>query len=182
LVLVDRLPIIRGHFLLGPHHVFRRNSLLMPLRRFNVCSLIAVLCAAGMAGCTPEVHNYIRFPNLFHPGWAPQQRAEALEHDPYPLDDMGPEVVGGRPREYQRPIPEVERARQGAPPPLGVPPSPVAPPFVTGPAVVVGPPVVTGAPVVTPPPVVTGPPVVTAPVPPAPTHAPPFQVQQRAPY
>jgi len=173
------LPIIRGLFVPVRAGSFRQNLLLMPPRCFNVC---LVLFAAGTTGCTPEVHNYIRFPNLFHPGWAQQQRAAALEHDPYPLDDMGPEVVGGRPREYQRPIPEVERARQGTTPPpglqpLGVPALPFGQPVVTGP-----PPLVTGPPVVTSPPVVTAPPIVTTPYPPSPEQAPPFQVQQRAPY
>ena len=139
----------------------------MQPRSFTTRLMIAALLGTAATGCTPEVRNYIRFPNFSQPGWAHQQRFDALEHDPYPLDDMGPEVVGGRPREYQRPIPEVERARQGtAPPPglqpLGVPSLPFAPPVVTGP------------------PVMTTPPVVTTPA--TPTQAPPFPVQQRAPY
>ena len=135
----------------------------MPTRTLTKCSLVAALTAAVM-GCTPEVRNYIRFPDLPHPGWAQQQRLEAIEHDPYPLDDIGPEVVGGRPREYQRPVPEVDRARMNAAPP------PAATPFVV-PALPAGPP-----------PVVTGPPIVTTPYPAAPVQSPPFQTQQRAPY
>lgn len=58
-------------------------------------------------GCSP----YVRWPNLYHPGTAQQQQADALQYDPYPLDDVGPDIVGGRPPSYQRPVPEVERAR-----------------------------------------------------------------------
>lgn len=38
-----------------------------------------------------------------------QQRFEAVAHDPYPQDDLGPEVVGGRPRDYQKPVAEPVR-------------------------------------------------------------------------
>jgi hypothetical protein len=127
------------------------------------CSFVATLIAAVTTGCTPEVRNYIRFPDLFHPGYANQQRGEAIEHDPYPLDDMGPEVVGGRPREYQRPIPEVERAQLNTVPPPSA--RPIAlPSWPPGP------------------PMVTGPPIVTTPYPTTPVQARPFQVQQRSPY
>jgi hypothetical protein len=119
--------------------------------------MLAALATAG--GCTPEVHRYMRFPDFFHPGWAHQQRHEAIEHDPYPLDDVGPEVVGGRPREYQRPLNEVERARLNTLPPVALQPAPV-------PALPISPP-----------------PVVTSPYPPvAAPAATPFPVQQRSPY
>lgn len=72
----------------------------------------AVLLAGGMAGCGPT----FRMPNLFHPGPTAPQRYDAIYHDPYPLDDVGPEVVGGRPREYQRPVPPVTRGRLFRPP------------------------------------------------------------------
>jgi hypothetical protein len=123
--------------------------------------LFAAGAAAGAVGCTPEAHRYIRFPDLAHPGWAHEQRGEAIEHDPYPLDDMGPEVVGGRPREYQRPLNEVERARMKAPPPIALQPIPV-PSFPSMPQ-----------------------PVVTTPYPPSAgpvSPAVPVQVQPRSPY
>jgi hypothetical protein len=40
------------------------------------------------------------------------QRYNATQFDPYPLPDMGPEIVGGRPIDYLTPVPEVERANQ----------------------------------------------------------------------
>lgn len=85
--------------------------------------VFVVLCCAG---CSPEARNYIRFPDLTHPGTASYQRGQAVQHDPYPLNDIGPEVVGGRPLSYQQSLTEPTRARlvpqpvvaiQGAPPP-----------------------------------------------------------------
>jgi hypothetical protein len=135
----------------------------------NVCSIVVVTSAAAMAGCTAEVHRYIRFPDVLHPGWAQHQRAEAVEHDPYPLNDVGPEVVGGRPREYLQPVNEVERARMYASPPvvaqpMAVPSVPAAPPTI-----VATPPVVTS-------------PVVTTPYQPTPIISPSGQVRARSPY
>jgi hypothetical protein len=124
-------------------------------------ALLAVSLLAA-AGCTPEAHRYIRFPTLWSPGTAPYQRAEAIRHDPYPLNDVGPEIEGGRPREYQQPVNEVERSRMAAPRPVALQPIPV--------------PVLPAAPVVTPPPVVTTPPIITTPPPT------PYQVQPRSPY
>ncbi len=54
-------------------------------------------------------------PNLLHPGNLASQRFDAIYHDPYPLDDVGPPVQGGRPRGYQKPVPEVVRGRLFAP-------------------------------------------------------------------
>lgn len=44
--------------------------------------------------------------NLAPPGTIWQQRNRAVQFDPYPLDHMGPPIVGGRPREYSKPLPE----------------------------------------------------------------------------
>lgn len=54
-------------------------------------------------------------PDLASAGPAGAQRASALQWDPYPLDDVGPPVVGGRPQEYARPIPEVKRGQAFTP-------------------------------------------------------------------
>lgn len=53
----------------------------------------------------------MRMPNLFDPGNAATQQYGAIMHDPYPVNDAGPEIVGGRPREYAQPVPEVVRGR-----------------------------------------------------------------------
>jgi hypothetical protein len=138
---------------------------MLPSRHACYWSACTLLMTVSAVGCTPEAHRYIRFPNFMSPGPAPYQRAEAIRHDPYPLNDVGPEIEGGRPREYQQPVNEVERARMATTPPIAVQPIPVPtlPPL--------------------PPPVVTGPPIVTMPQPiPPPPPASPYQVQPRSPY
>jgi len=40
-----------------------------------------------------------------------QQRLKATLHDPYPDQDLAPPVMGGRPRDYQRQLPEPVRSR-----------------------------------------------------------------------
>lgn len=92
-----------------------------------------------------------------------------MVHDPYTLNDLGPEVVGGRPREYQQPVTELERARMYSAPPPTLQPIPT-------PTLPMGPPVVTSSPVV------TSPPVVTTPFPAAPVSSRPIQVRPRNPY
>ena len=42
-------------------------------------------------------------------GTVQQQNTRAAVHDPFPLNDIGPEVVGGRPRGYMNPLPEAKR-------------------------------------------------------------------------
>jgi hypothetical protein len=126
--------------------------------------LVSISCTAGFSGCTAEVHRYIRFPDFMHPGWANQQRRDAIQHDPYPLNDIGPEVVGGRPREYQQPVNEVERAQMFAPRPVAAAPMPSLPWPVA------------------PPQAVTTPPIITTPYPGAPGQSLPFPAQQRSPY
>lgn len=79
-----------------------------PMPGLPAASRFALLvAAAAMVGCGPNV----RKPNLFDPGNAASQRYDAIFHDPYPLPDVGPEIVGGRPRGYQAPVPPVARAR-----------------------------------------------------------------------
>jgi hypothetical protein len=73
------------------------------------------------SGCSP----YVRWPNLYHPGPAGFQRAVADKYDPYPARDVGPEIEGGRPRDYQRPLNETEWGRRYARPGGAVQPVPV---------------------------------------------------------
>ena len=42
-------------------------------------------------------------------GTVDRQNSRAVVHDPFPLNDIGPEVVGGRPRGYLNPLPEAKR-------------------------------------------------------------------------
>lgn len=68
--------------------------------------VVAVLLVAGAAGCADVAR-----PSLFHPGPADYQQRRAERYDPYPEKDVGPPVVGARPREYENPPAEVLRAR-----------------------------------------------------------------------
>ncbi len=135
---------------------------------------IAAIAAAGLAGCAQESASLRQ--SFAHPGPAAYQRAQAIHHDPYVLNDVGPEVVGGRPREYMIPVNEVDRARMDVSPPVGLTP-PAPPPVVIGPPP--GAPPYAPAPLAGPPTYPpTGPPIVTTPAPVAPS----FPAQQRAPY
>lgn len=70
--------------------------------RFVIAAIaLMVVTSAGCRG--------YRTPFNTPAGSYKQQRFEAVAHDPYPQDDLGPEVVGGRPREYQKPAAEPVR-------------------------------------------------------------------------
>jgi hypothetical protein len=155
-------------------------------------AVIIAASAIAAPGCTPEAHRYIRFPNLFHPGTAAHQRAAAVEHDPFPENDVAPPIVGGRPLGYQAGVVEAERMTMNAAPPPGVAPTivpgqpvqvPVGAMFNPTPV-----PVYPAAPAMppaftTPPPGTMPPPVVTTPYPPATSMQPaPFTQRQRSPY
>jgi hypothetical protein len=116
----------------------------MPLLKL----LIVGAFSAPLVACSPT----IRWPRLYGPGPAPYQRRLAEEFDPYPSPDLGPPLVGARPREFQIPRDEVRRSRQfldsvGAKPQPFLPGMavPLAAPIPTGPPIPVG-----AAPVVTP--------------------------------
>jgi hypothetical protein len=163
------------------------------------CRSVVALAALWLSGCNSP---YMRFPNLQSPGPAGYQRAAAIEHDPYPLNDIGPEIVGGRPLAYQQPVPETVRTEMAARRPrviqqIPVPslpgqvtaapvlPTTAAPYSVAQPIPQLPPPPPTaGVPFYRAPaasaPIATPPPVVTTPYsPPAPQSAP---FQQRSPY
>jgi hypothetical protein len=113
----------------------------------SCCRLFALAVAcAPLTACSSAV----RKPQLLHPGPASFQRYNATQFDPYPQNDMGPEMVGARPPDYTLPPDEVKRSRQflsGAAGsaqqlPAAVPTLPAAPIAapVYGPAVPVNPP------------------------------------------
>ena len=81
-------------------------------------SPLLLVCLFAL-GCGPQV----RMPNFLHPGNLASQRFDAIVHDPYPLDDVGPPVEGGRPLGYQKPVPEVVRGRLLNPPQQQLAPS-----------------------------------------------------------
>ena len=64
--------------------------------------LAACLACLAAGGCITDP---------FNPGTVQQQRLQATVHDPYSDQDLGPEVVGGRPRDFQQQLPEPVRNR-----------------------------------------------------------------------
>ena len=92
----------------------------MVCRSLVCCCSVALLLVA--AGCGQAV----RSPRWNDPGNAASQRYDAIVHDPYPSEDVGPEVVGGRPRGFQAPVPQVRDGRLFTPEPTVVAPPPPA--------------------------------------------------------
>jgi len=74
-----------------------------PMCKMFTAALVTVLLGSG---CNLPRPNW-----GLPPGTMAAQQYRALEYDPYGDNDAGPEIVGGRPREFQRPLPEPERAQ-----------------------------------------------------------------------
>lgn len=81
-----------------------RGSKEKNMGKFGRASAMA-LSLLALAGCNLEG------PKLLHPGNAATQQKRAERFDPYPSPDIGPEVAGSRPRDYQVPRPETTRSR-----------------------------------------------------------------------
>ena len=71
------------------------------LNQFSLAILFA-LVGICMSGC------HLR-PNFGPPGTIGAQREQALLHDPYPDNDLGPAVSGTRPSGYERPFAETRQ-------------------------------------------------------------------------
>lgn len=69
-------------------------------------SALAMVLLLGVCGC-----RNLAPPSFSRPGPAQSQQSRAQRFDPYPENDPGPEIVGARPRGYERPPAEVHRAR-----------------------------------------------------------------------
>lgn len=66
---------------------------------------LACLLMALVGGCT------VSRPNWLNPGPIFYQQQRSVLFDPYGDNDLGPEVVGGRPRDFQHPRSEAEKAK-----------------------------------------------------------------------
>jgi hypothetical protein len=145
-------------------------------RRMNASAMLLIV----VSGCTAEASRYIHFPDFAHPGPEAVQRGQAIQHDPYLLNDVGPEVVGARPLSYQQPLTEEQRAKLRPGPVAVVSPIPapgsavLAPPVPSSPFAVAPPQPGMTLPSATPPIVTstTAPANVAAPYYPPPTPAP----------
>lgn len=67
--------------------------------------LLATAVLFGTCGCS------LIPPSWFRPGTAREQQLRAQQFDPYTDVESAPEVVGGRPLQYEKPPPEAVRAR-----------------------------------------------------------------------
>lgn len=63
-----------------------------------------ILACSVLSGCQAS-----RYTERFGLGTIDRQKAKAAEFDPYPLNDIGPSVVGGRPPGFFNPLPEPRR-------------------------------------------------------------------------
>lgn len=73
---------------------------------------LMILATVVSMGCKSDGGRYAESKKTWrHPGTIQQQRIRATVHDPYPDQDAGPDVVGGRPRDYQQPLAEPVRNR-----------------------------------------------------------------------
>ncbi len=83
-----------------------------------------ILCAIGATALLATGCNLGS--NFGPPGTIGAQRSRAIVHDPYPSTDLGPPIVGGRPREFDQPrseaahlqsSPYAQQSRGGVAPP-----------------------------------------------------------------
>ena len=69
------------------------------------CGLLLVCSLLILAGCN------LGHTSWFNPGTIEMQQQRATFHDPYTDNDAAPTVVGGRPRDFDRPASEPTRAQ-----------------------------------------------------------------------
>jgi hypothetical protein len=69
-------------------------------------AVVVALTIIGLGACAGT-----STPRLASPGPAREQRARAQRFDPYPEIESGPQLVGARPREYDRPLAEPVRTQ-----------------------------------------------------------------------
>jgi hypothetical protein len=69
--------------------------------------LVGVACCAllSVSGCMTQRAN------ISMPGTIDVQRRRAVRLDPYPNQEIAPEIVGGRPREFDEDRSEANRAK-----------------------------------------------------------------------
>lgn len=77
------------------------------VQRYRSYPKMAWLCLLGclaLSGCQAS-----RYAERFGLGTIDKQKAKAADFDPYPLNDIGPSVVGGRPPGFFDPLAEPRR-------------------------------------------------------------------------
>ncbi len=98
-------------------------------RQFTLLAIVVLI----FSGC------HLR-PNFGPPGTIGMQRSRAVLYDPFPSDELGPAVVGGRPKGFERPQSEATNLQEVrgsfttfAPSSFQTVPGPSAQPIFTGP-------------------------------------------------
>jgi hypothetical protein len=69
--------------------------------------LLVTLAVVGTGGCRGVI-----LPTWHQAGSAEYQQSLAERFDPHPEDEVGQEIVGARPRDYQKPVSETLRGRR----------------------------------------------------------------------
>ena len=82
----------------------RSDGSTLPQRRLSRWILLALPLLT--LGCAHRPHGWGLSGGQ---GTIERQKSRAVVHDPYPLNDIGPEVIGGRPREFYWPKSEASR-------------------------------------------------------------------------
>ena len=67
-----------------------------------------LIAALGTTGC------HLRL-DQGPPGTIGQQRQRAVVHDPFPKNDLGPPIMGGRPLGFEQPAPETKSVQANNP-------------------------------------------------------------------
>jgi hypothetical protein len=70
-------------------------------------AIMGMAMVAGLVGC-----RNLQPPNWFQAGPVEYQQSQAQQFDPYPEIEPGPEIVGARPLEYDKPPAEVLRVQK----------------------------------------------------------------------
>ena len=85
---------------------YEANSLRSKSQRPMLLLTAALLSTTllGVCGCKSPSYG-----DRFGFGTIDRQKAKAADFDPYPLNDIGPSVVGGRPPGFFNPLPEPRR-------------------------------------------------------------------------
>ena len=83
----------------------------MRIERSGLCAYSLIFVVATLCfGCQGSQVGSKRWGGgPYGQGSIDRQKNRAVVFDPYPLNDIGPEVVGGRPRGFMNPLPEAKR-------------------------------------------------------------------------
>jgi len=86
---------------------------------YQKLGLLLAIATASFLGCKGSPAGFHRWGgSQYGQGIVDRQKNRAVTFDPYPLNDIGPPIVGGRPREYANPLPEAARNELTARPPM----------------------------------------------------------------